>query len=244
MFQTAIRWKVMVGDTVRIALVGDRNSGVTAHYAIERSFELAPDIEPVWISSASMGDSARDRLQGFNAIWCVPGSPYESEAGVISAIRYAREDGKPFLGTGAGFQHAVLEYARTVLGMDHAAHAENTPGAFPQMIKQLAVPLEEQELTIRIVPGTRIHALLQQEERNEIFNCNYGLNPEWENLFIGASLRIGARDDSSEVRALELVHHKFFIATLYEPERSALNGRGLNPLVEAFFKMARATRPA
>jgi len=242
MFQTAIRWNVMVGNTVRIALVGDRKSGVTAHYAIERSFEMAPDIEPVWVPTSSIGEFARDSLQEFNAIWCVPGSPYESEAGAIAAIRYAREDARPFLGTGAGFQHAVLEYVRTVRGMDHASHAENTPGAFPQLISRMPEPLVDQSLRVNFVPGTRLYTLMQVEESTEVFDCSFGLNAEWENLFIGASLRIAARDDAGEVRALELAHHRFFYALLYEPERNVLNGGALHPVVESFFKVARGVR--
>ncbi len=242
MFQTAIRWKDMAVDTVRIALVGDRNPDLTSHYAIERSFELAPDIEAVWIPTSTIEGAARERLQGFNAIWCAPGGPYVSEAGAIAAIRYAREEGRPFLGTAAGFQHAVLEYARTVLGMDHASHAENTPGAFPQLISRLPIPWENQEMLVRYVAGVRLYTLMQREESNEIFDCNYGLNPEWENLFIGASLRICARNEANEVCALELVHHKFFVVTLFEPERSALNGGSLHTIVESFFKMARSVR--
>jgi CTP synthase (UTP-ammonia lyase) len=36
--------------------------------------------------------------------------------GALLAIRHARESAIPFLGTCGGFQHAVLEYARNVLG--------------------------------------------------------------------------------------------------------------------------------
>lgn len=44
--------------------------------------------------------------------------------GALIAIRYARENSIPFLGTCGGFQHAILEYARNVLGWSDAAHAE------------------------------------------------------------------------------------------------------------------------
>lgn len=233
----------MDGHTVRIALVGDRDSSVTAHYAIERSFELAPDIEPVWIPTDSIGESASERLKSFNAIWCTPKSPYVSEAGAIAAIRYARENAKAFLGTCAGFQHAILEYIRTVRGMDHAYHAENTPGAFPQVISSLSCPLIEQEEVVKIVPGTKLHALIRKEELRETFHCNFGLNPEWENLFNGASFRVCARDEAGDVRAMELVHHRFFMTTLFQPERRALSGE-LHPIVSAFFNASRAVRAA
>ncbi len=232
----------MDGHIARIALIGDRDSTVTAHYAIERCFELAPDLEPVWIPTASIRDSAREILQPFNAVWCVPKSPYESETGALAAIRYARENAKPFLGTCGGFQHAILEYVRTVFGMDHASHAENTPGAFPQVISRMACPLLDTEALVKIVAGTRLHNIVRKDEIVETFQCSFGLNPEWESLFNGASFRISARDESGEVRAMELVHHRFFIATLFQPERKALNGGSLHPIVEAFFATARSVR--
>ncbi|WP_326702183.1 hypothetical protein [Streptomyces cyaneofuscatus] len=41
-----------------------------------------------WVSTARL-DGPRD-LAGFDRIWLVPGSPYRSEAGVVSAVRGAR----------------------------------------------------------------------------------------------------------------------------------------------------------
>jgi CTP synthase (UTP-ammonia lyase) len=46
-------------------------------------------------------------------------------------------------------------------------------------------------------------------------------------------LRVAARDLAGEVRAVELDGHPFFIATLFQPERSGLEGRR-HPLIEAF----------
>jgi len=62
-------------------------------------------------------------------IWCVPGSPYANESAVIGAIRWARESGIPFLGTCGGFQHAVLEFARNVMGLSAAEHAATAAAA-------------------------------------------------------------------------------------------------------------------
>jgi CTP synthase (UTP-ammonia lyase) len=48
-------------------------------------------------------------------------------SGALLAIRYAGENDVPFIGTCGGFQHAVIEYARNVLGWADAAHAETDP---------------------------------------------------------------------------------------------------------------------
>ncbi len=65
-----------------------------------------------------------EALAEYDAIWVVPGSPYRHPEGAFTAIRCARESSIPFLGTCGGFQHAVIEYARNVLGWQDAGHAE------------------------------------------------------------------------------------------------------------------------
>jgi Glutamine amidotransferase class-I len=87
-------------------------------------------------------------------------------AGALLAIRYAREHRVPFLGTCGGFQHAVLEYARDVLGWADAEHAETAPGASRAVISPLACALVEALGTIRLVPGTRIAPALSSANRS------------------------------------------------------------------------------
>jgi CTP synthase (UTP-ammonia lyase) len=50
-------------------------------------------------------------------------------------------------------------------------------------------------------------------------------------------LRVSGRDAEGAVRAIELDGHPFFVATLFQPERSALAGRR-HPLVKAFVTAA------
>jgi CTP synthase (UTP-ammonia lyase) len=58
----------------------------------------------------------------------------------------------------------------------------------------------------------------------------------------GALRAIRHARERGEVRAVELDDHPFFVATLFQPERAALNSR-LSPLVTAFVRAcaARAT---
>src|SRR5207245_7508565 len=99
--------------TARVALVGDRSPNVVAHTRIPRLLDALAErerliLDAYWIPSADA--EAADAVHGFDAVWVVPGSPYRSQAGVLSAIRTAREEGIPFLGTCGGFQHALLEF--------------------------------------------------------------------------------------------------------------------------------------
>ena len=109
---------------------------------------------------------AATRVFGFSGLWCVPTSPYRSMEGALLAIRYARESGVPFLGTCGGFQHAVIEYARNVLGWADAEHAETAPDAARAVISLLECPLVETSGVVRFVPGSRIATGPQKPEKD------------------------------------------------------------------------------
>jgi CTP synthase (UTP-ammonia lyase) len=78
--------------------------------------------------------------------------------GALLAIRYAREQAIPFLGTCGGFQHTVIEYARNVLGWADAEHAETAPEASRAVISELQCSLVEVTDTIRLYSGTKLEA--------------------------------------------------------------------------------------
>ena len=65
-----------------------------------------------------------------------------------------------------------------------------------------------------------------------IYRCRYGLNPEFRAALIAGPLRGIAEDENGELRAIELDGHPFFVATLWQPERAALEGQRV-PLAEA-----------
>jgi len=226
---------------LRIALVGDHRDAVLAHRAIERSLELASgSIRPVeweWTPTRSITPVSAGGLARFHGVWCVPGSPYESEAGAVAAIRTARTSGIPFLGTCAGCQHAILEYARNVLGLTQAEHAESVPEAGMPLISQLSCALVETSAPIFLGEGTRIRAIYGQDRIEEGYHCSFGLNRTLEHLFEGTSLQVSGRGPEGEARALELNGHPFFLLTQFQPERRALSG-SLPPLVAAFVEAA------
>ena len=228
--------------TVRIALVGDHDPGVTAHRAIPGALELAGASLGVpvaweWIRTDRLAEGVTTPLSAADGIWVVPNSPYRSEAGAIAAIRHARETGRPFLGTCAGFQHAVLEFARHVAGLARAAHAELEPDADTPVIAALECGLVEQAGDVVVEPDSRVGRAYGSPRVTETYHCNYGLNPRYEHLLATGSLRVAARDLAGEVRAVELDGPAFFVATLFQPERAALAGRA-HPLINAFVEAA------
>lgn len=225
-----MRKKVIVG------LVGDYDRSVPAHQAIPLALSRAAEagdieVEFEWIHTGEITSVAR--IASFDGIWCVPASPYHDTDGALSAIRHARENTIPFLGTCGGFQHAIIEYARNVLGWADAEHAETAPDAARPVISPLECALVETVNQVRLVPGTRTAAAYGASETTEGYRCRYGLNPEFRSALVSGPLRVAADDAGGDVRAVELDGHPFFVATLFQPERAALQ-EATAPLVNAF----------
>jgi CTP synthase (UTP-ammonia lyase) len=226
--------------TVRVALIGDHDPAITAHRAIPLALERAAQaagcaVEAGWIATPVPERDAAGVLGEYDAIWCVPGSPYASMDGALAAIRCARESGVPFLGTCGGFQHALIEYARNVLGLAEADHAESNPAAAMPLIAPLSCSLAEATGAITLGEGTCIRAIYGRAEVTEGFNCNFGVNPRYQELLHDGRLHITGVDSAGAVRVVELDAHPFFIATLFQPERSALRGE-THPLIVAFIQ--------
>jgi CTP synthase (UTP-ammonia lyase) len=226
---------------IRIALIGDYNEAVIAHRAISLALTAAAqnigvEVHADWVHTSAIGD-AKQLLETYGGVWCVPASPYVNANGALAAIRYARQSGRPFLGTCGGFQHALLEYAHGVWGIDAPAHAETDPDASDPVIAPLMCSLVNVADALRFVPGSRLAQIYGITSTTEEYQCSYGLSPRYEARLQEGPLRIAARDSEGSVRGVELDGHPFFIATLFQPERAALQGR-IPPLALAFVKAA------
>lgn len=228
--------------TIRVGLVGDYNADVPAHQAIPTALQLAAEVagcavEPTWLPTPEIAaDSAH--VARYDALWCVPASPYASMAGALLAIRYARERGVPFLGTCGGFQHAVIEYARDVLNLLDADHAESNPDATLPIMVPLTCSLLGAEGAITLAEGSQVRAIYGCDRVVERCHCSFGLNPGYRSWFEHGQLHITGVDAADgEVRVVELADHPFFIATLFQPERSAFERRA-HPLITAYVRAA------
>ncbi|MCS2147781.1 CTP synthase C-terminal region-related (seleno)protein [Scandinavium manionii] len=226
-------------NTLRIALVGDFNPEVIAHQAIPLAIDDAAAVQELtadydWVATTDI--KSADDLVGYDAIWLVPASPYQNAEGAFIAIRYARENSIPFLGTCGGFQHAILEYARNVLGWNDAAHAEtDTEGRM--VIAPLACSLVEKSDTIELRANTLIAKAYGRLSIEEGYHCNYGISPDFAAELDEGALRVTGWDEEGEIRVVELITHPFFVGTLFQHERNALAGRPA-PLVHAFLRAA------
>ena len=226
----------MENRAIRIALIGDYDPQVTAHQAIPVALGMIAehsgrDVQFQWLPTEKI--HVDTPLQYFDGFWCVPASPYKSEAGALRAIRFAREQQRPFLGTCGGFQHAVLEFSRNVLGWADAEHGETSPDSQRAVLTPLTCSLVEAVDSIHLVAGSLIAKAYETSEIREGYRCRFGVNPQFERALLTHQLHAVGHDSAGDLRAIELSNHVFFVATLFQPERAALKGL-VPPLVRAF----------
>jgi CTP synthase (UTP-ammonia lyase) len=213
-----------------IAAVGDRNPSYLTHREIDATIALEPRIR--WVATPDV------RLDGFDALWVVPGTPYRDDDAVLEAIRFAREEGMPILGTCGGFQYMAVEYARNALGIAGAAHAETDPNGETLVVEPLACSLVGQERTVVPVPGTRLAAICGDEPFTGFHYCSYGLATDLDGWVVAA------RADDAGVEAVELPEHPFYMATLFQPQVGTADSGVVHPLIAALVSAAGTSRRA
>ncbi len=242
-----------MSDAVRIGILGDYDPESPTLPAIDKSLQHASAklnlaIESQWIPTPSLVQpNAQRMLESFDGIWAAPGSPYKSFDGMLKGIGFARRRDWPFLGTCGGFQYTLIECARNVLGIKDADSAENNSGskniiiypvacAVPNRVNgapKLSGPIPE----IRMRPGSYLQSFYAQDTAVEEFFCNFEVNPDFEWISMEAGFPIVARGSKGEIRAIESPTHRFFVATLFQPQLSS-KPDAPHPLVVAFAQAA------
>jgi CTP synthase (UTP-ammonia lyase) len=227
---------------MQVAIIGDYDADFEPHRATEAAIShaaefLRAEIEVTWIATDSIGEKPQSQFARFGAFWIAPGSPYRSLAGALAAIRCAREQDMPLLGTCGGLQHMIVEFARNVLGLADATHAEYDPNASMLFVTPLSCSLAGKEMQVTITPGSRAaiaYGVLQATER---YYCNFGLNPAYQSQLHDGGFRIVGVDADDEARILEIPQHIFFVGTLFVPQARSKPGAP-HPLVVAFLQAA------
>ena len=242
-----------MSDPVRIAVLGDYDPKSPTLPAVDKSLQHAAAmldmaVESQWLPTPSLIEPAAPKLlETFDGIWAAPGSPYQSFHGMLKGIEFARRNDWPFLGTCGGFQYAFIECARNVLGIQDADSAENNSGskniiiypvacAVPNRAKnapKLSGPIPE----IRLRPGSYLQSFYMRYTVTEEFFCNFEINPDYEWAAIEAGFPVVARGPKGEIRAIESPTHRFFLATLFQPQLSSKPGKP-HPVILAFVQAA------
>jgi CTP synthase (UTP-ammonia lyase) len=94
-----------MNQALRIGIIGDFDPNRRYHTATTEALRhaanaLSVTLDVVWLPTQKLENEFSEmELKRFDALWCAPGSPYNSMSGALEAIRFAREQGWPFIGT-------------------------------------------------------------------------------------------------------------------------------------------------
>jgi CTP synthase (UTP-ammonia lyase) len=244
-----------VATAVRIGILGDFNPEFRSHHATNDSLKHAArkldfDLHSEWIATPDLvKPEAHKVLESFDGLWGAPGSPFKSFDGMLKGIEFARKRDWPYLGTCAGFQYALIEFARNVVGIADADSAENNSGSKNVIIYPVACAVPDRKgdapklsgkvPEIRLRPGSYLQSFYGKntDSVTEEYFCNFEVNPEYEWCTMEAGFPVVARGPQGEIRAVESPTHRFFVATLFQPQLSSTEKKP-HPVVLAFVQAA------
>ncbi|MEM9553933.1 MAG: CTP synthase [Acidobacteriota bacterium] len=148
--------------------------------------------------------------------------------GKIAAIRYAREQKVPCFGICWGMQMMVVEYARHVCGIEHAASTEFVPETPDPVIYKLRDLLGVENLggtmrlgayPCRLAEGSKARKIYGADEISERHRHRFEVNQKYLPQLTGAGLRVaGMSPDGKFVEMVELPEHPWFIGSQFHPE--------------------------
>ncbi len=253
-------WQAMVEEmgrcdqTVVIGLVGKYVSLRDAYLSVAEALRHAglpvhAKVSIEWINSEQVNDlNAAEMLAHCDGILVPGGFGDRGIDGKISAARYAREHGVPFLGICLGMQMAVVEFARNVCGLE-SAHS----GEFDHDTEVKVIDLMPDQKVVtdlggtmrlglypcRLTAGSKAAAAYGNTEIvYERHRHRYEVSNEYREVLEQAGLLVaGLSPDSKLVEIMEIAGHPFFVGVQFHPEFPSRPARP-HPIMAAFVKAA------
>lgn len=220
--------------TVRIALVGKYVKLHDAYLSVAEAlhhggYENGAVVEIKWVDSEDVTEeTVTELLKDCHGILVPGGFGDRGVEGKIVTAKYARQHNVPYLGICLGMQIAVIEYARTVLGLQDANSSEFTPNGANNVIDLM--PDQQGNLpkggTMRlgaypcvIKEGSMLANAYGKPEVQERHRHRYEFNNGYREQLEAAGLAItGTSPDGRLVEAVEVPGNRFYVGVQYHPE--------------------------
>ena len=246
----------MVGKYVQI-----RDSYISLNEALMHGgIKTRTRVNIHYFESQDIERSGASALQKMDAILVPGGFGDRGIEGKIQAIRYARENGIPYLGICLGMQLAIIEYARNVLALKGANSTEfdratNHPvialiTEWQDLERGQQVRDEKSDLggsmrlgaqEARLISGSLARALYGKESIFERHRHRYEFNNHYLDELSAAGLRFSGFSADGLVEFIELPSHPWFVASQFHPEFTSTPRDG-HPLFAGFVSAAREFR--
>ena len=235
-----VRWREFLSrlknpiEEVQLGLIGKYVELKDAYKSIAEAFvhagaenELKVNVE--WIHSEDLNEqNVKRRLKGLNGVLVAPGFGERGVEGKLLAVRYARENGIPFLGICLGMQMAVVEFGRNVLALGNCHSTE-----FQSECVHPVIALMEEQKTVRqlggtmrlgaypctLKKGTLSYKAYKKVNISERHRHRYEFNNQYIDQYEAAGMKMaGTNPDTGLVEIVELENHPFFVGVQFHPE--------------------------
>jgi CTP synthase len=236
-------------DEIRIGLagtyMGPRDMYASIHNAFEHAgIRVRTRVRVVDVPSdriedgpaGEIGERAAAQLRGLDGILVPSDFGRRGLEGGIACIRHARAHGLPFLGICHGFQAAIIEFARSALGLAQAHTTEIAPDTPDPVIRLLLEQYEAEGISggmrlgkrrVELLPGSLAAQIYGGTEAFERFRHRYEFNPAYRERFAEKGMVFsGWIPDHPVMQIAELPGHPFFLGVQFHPE---FTSRPVNP---------------
>ncbi len=253
-------WAAMVqrvlapSGRVHVAIVGKYTDLTDSYTSIREALVhggIANDagVDLTWVSSDAFTDpSAAGRLlAGFDALLVPGGFGIRGVEGMVEAVRWARENGLPFLGICLGMQTAIIEFARNVCQLPDTNSGEFAPECEHPVISLMNSQRDVENLggtmrlgayPCRLRPGSRVAQIYGADQVSERHRHRYEVNNGYRDILAEYGLRCtGLSPDGSLVEMVELPEHPWYVGCQFHPELRSRPTRP-HPLFASFIKAA------
>ena len=233
-------WEAMVDSLrhpnkeVKIALVGKYIALHDAYISVVEALKHGgiashANVHLKWVDSELVTEeNVAEYLSDVDGVLVPGGFGNRGIEGMITAIRYARENKIPFLGLCLGMQLTIVEYARNVLGYHDAHSIEMNPNTMHPVIALMPDQdgIEDIGGTLRLgaypcvlADGSKAQELYGEKEISERHRHRYEVNNDFRKALTENGMVLsGVSPDGRIVEMVELSDHPFYIATQAHPE--------------------------
>src|SRR5580658_7385540 len=245
---------------VDIAMVGKyvqaRDSYISLNEALTHGgLKTRTRVNVHYIESTDIEQHGTHALAGMDAILVPGGFGERGIEGKIAAVRYARENGIPYLGICLGMQIAVIEFARNVCGLAGANSTEFDPDT-PHPVIALITEWQDRDGRIErrdeksdlggtmrlgaqlavLEAGTLVRKTYGSDTINERHRHRYEVNNQYVGRLKDRGLRISGLTKSEQLTEMvELPSHPWFVGCQFHPEFTSSPRNG-HPLFKAFIE--------
>ena len=219
---------------VTIALVGKYTQLHDAYLSVVEALKHGgiashANVHLKWVDSELVTEeNVAEYLSDVDGVLVPGGFGNRGIEGMITAIRYARENKIPFLGLCLGMQLTIVEYARNVLGYHDAHSIEMNPNTMHPVIALMPDQdgIEDIGGTLRLgaypcvlADGSKAQELYGEKEISERHRHRYEVNNDFRKALTENGMVLsGVSPDGRIVEMVEISDHPFYIATQAHPE--------------------------